>query len=314
MRSVEGWTVSMQFFQHTKSFIAQLAFAPDGNTLAAVAHECKTIGLCDMANGTFRAWKPGVESWIRAIAYSPKGDILAVGDDEGSVLWHKLPADESELDFKLPAGESELDLDTRAVFALVFAPDRLKNPVSAIASLGIILLHEDQRQNEIGEPEAVYSRLAWSPRGDKIAAYEPNYDQVTLWRLNRSLEPNLAITQYSLPSECTSLAFSPDNHWLAMAHRKGVVLEDVRKRHSGPYQVLQGHLGPVTQLVFHPDGNRIATSSEDGTVRFWDFATRRETDCYRWDIGKVRAVAFSPDGMRCAAGGEKGRIVVWDVG
>jgi WD40 repeat protein len=300
----------MQFFHHTTRDIAQLAFAPNGKTLAIVADECMTLGLCNMVDGTYRAWEPGSNRQIQSIAYSPQG-LLAVGDSFGTVATYK--AGEYEYHAAHNAGdESGRQIP---IVGLAFAPNRAKASVLAVASAGILLFDVNSGRQivELDDHEASYSVLAWSPRGDIITAYEDDYDQVTLWRLNASLQPSKAITQYGLPSKCTSLAFSPDNHWLAMAHQKGVFLEDVRKRHGGPYQVLRGHVGPVSQVVFHPDGGRIATSSDDGTVRFWDFNTRREIKCYRWDIGKVRALAFSPDGMRCAVGGEEGRIVVWDV-
>src|ERR1043165_7262084 len=305
----------MQFFQHTKARIKQLAFAPNGKILAAIADVSMSVGLCDMVEGIQRTWKPDVGSWVQSIAFAPKGNTVAVGEDYGTVLLYESPHKDTHQVVYETAEDDGMEREI-PVCALAFAPPRATTSVLAVASAGIVLI--DRRglipDEHLNEHHAIYSLLAWAPKGDIIAAYEEEYDQVTLWRLSHSLQPSKALTQYSLPSKCTSLAFSPDSHWLAMAHRKGVFLEDVRKRHSGPYQVLRGHEGPVRQVVFHPDGSRIATSGDDGTVRFWDFATRSETDCFRWDIGQVRALAFSPDGMRCAAGGEKGRIVVWDVG
>jgi WD40 repeat protein len=299
----------MQYFQHTSSLIAQLAFAPDGETLAAVADRRSTIGLCSMAAGTYRRWNPVVDGSVQSIAFSPKGDVLAVGGHIGLVLPYVVPAFEYNTEY-----DAGFHITQQIpVYQMVFAPHRVKNPVLATGSAGVMLFG-GQQDIILSDRECYFSLLSWSPQGDKIAAYDDNSGEVTLWRLDRKLQPSLAIVQYSLPDPCKCLAFSPDNNWLAMAHRKGVFLEDVRKRHSGPYQVLQGHDGPTLQVVFHPGGSSIATASDDGTVRFWDFATRRQRDCYNWEIGKVTALAFSPDGMRCAAGGEHGRIVVWDVG
>ncbi|KAG2066771.1 hypothetical protein BDR04DRAFT_1029199, partial [Suillus decipiens] len=38
---------------------------------------------------------------------------------------------------------------------------------------------------------------------------------------------------------------------------------------------LQGHTEPVNSVSFLPDGTRIVTGSQDGTVRFWDMGTRQ---------------------------------------
>src|SRR2546428_479553 len=35
----------------------------------------------------------------------------------------------------------------------------------------------------------------------------------------------------------------------------------------------EGHTGPVTAAVFSPDGLRILTGGQDGTVRMWDVET-----------------------------------------
>ena len=55
---------------------------------------------------------------------------------------------------------------------------------------------------------------------------------------------------------------------------------------------LRGHLGCVTHVVFSPDGQRLATSSEDGTVRVWDAASGQQTLVLRGHSDIVRSVTF----------------------
>jgi len=74
---------------------------------------------------------------------------------------------------------------------------------------------------------------------------------------------------------------------------------------------LRGHMAHV---AYSPDGMRLATVSDDGSVKFWDTATGQELLTLKTaPDGSVSAVAFSPDGARLAAAVENGLVRVWDV-
>ena len=51
-------------------------------------------------------------------------------------------------------------------------------------------------------------------------------------------------------------------------------------------------------VAFSPDGRRLASAGDDGTVRLWDPATGAELATLTGHTGRVTAVAFSPDGRR----------------
>ena len=59
------------------------------------------------------------------------------------------------------------------------------------------------------------------------------------------------------------------------------------------------HDDKVTAVSFSPDGQRLATASQDKTARLWDVSSGKELQRLSHD-GFVTAVSFSPDGQRLA--------------
>ncbi len=74
---------------------------------------------------------------------------------------------------------------------------------------------------------------------------------------------------------------------------------------------LEGHSGSVNSLCLLPDG-RLASGSEDNTIRLWDLTTGAETARLEGHLGPVTSLCLLPDG-RLASGSEDSTIRLWDV-
>jgi hypothetical protein len=76
---------------------------------------------------------------------------------------------------------------------------------------------------------------------------------------------------------------------------------------------LKGHADGVNGVAFSPDGQRLASGSEDQTVKIWDIATGKELFTLKGHASPVHSVAFSPDGQRLATGSSDGSIQLWET-
>jgi WD40 repeat protein len=67
-------------------------------------------------------------------------------------------------------------------------------------------------------------------------------------------------------------------------------------------------------VSFSPDGSRLASSSQDRTVKVWDTATGQEVLSLKGNGVPVWGVAFGPDGRLLASGSDEGTIMMWPAG
>ena len=83
----------------------------------------------------------------------------------------------------------------------------------------------------------------------------------------------------------------------------------------------EGHTDRVYSVIFSPDGTRLASASQDATIRLWDVATGQEVRrLEQGDVFWVNSLAFSLDGIQLVSGGASqssagtsGKIRLWDV-
>jgi hypothetical protein len=77
--------------------------------------------------------------------------------------------------------------------------------------------------------------------------------------------------------------------------------------------VLRGHTRSVFSGVFSPDGQRIATASDDGTARIWDVQTGKTTAVLAGHAGTVWSAGFSPHGQRVVTASDDGTARIWRI-
>ncbi|KAJ5980358.1 hypothetical protein N7481_007656 [Penicillium waksmanii] len=76
-------------------------------------------------------------------------------------------------------------------------------------------------------------------------------------------------------------------------------------------QTLEGHYGWVNLIAWSPDGSRLASASNDKTVRIWDPATGQCASTLEGHTGPVSSIAWSPNGSRLASASGDSTVRIW---
>jgi len=263
-----------------------LSFSRDGKLLAVIADVESDDGpvaqVWDFEKGRLISTPegPGNKNVGKA-ALSPDGKLLAIGSDE-LTFWDVASG-------RQRGGAIEVPGTIANTQSLTFNPD---GSLLALGTLeGDIFLVDARTFRQVGRV-SIASRLktepvealAFSPDGRLLASNGLERGRAILWdaathaRLHELAYPGLRIL-------VKAVAFSPDGRMLAMAGIAGggpeqespIILWDM-ETYQPLGEPLSGHKGALYHLAFSPrcagcpDGARLMSGGDDGTLRIWDMS------------------------------------------
>ncbi|MBE8986825.1 serine/threonine-protein kinase [Nostoc sp. LEGE 12450] len=282
--------------------------------MQAMGMECKTQNL-KLPNPPWRCLHTltghsGTLSSVNALAISPDDYTLASASDDKIVkLW----------DLNTQKILASLSGHSQAVKSVAFSPD---GQILATASDDkTIKLWQVETLKEIcillGHSHAVKS-VAFSPDGQILAS--GSWDKtIKLWDINTGTEI-CTITGHQL--QVNSVAFSPQGQLLASASydrtiRLWQIEGSQREIQNRPcyslLSTLSGHAWAVLTVAFSPDGQILATGSDDNTIKLWEVNTGQLICTLVGHSWSVVAVAFTADGETLLSASCDKTVKLWRV-
>jgi WD40 repeat protein len=330
-RTVIVWDASSgeqrQTLRGPQHFVLSLAFSPDGKHIAAGSAD-NHVYIWDLADPSEPAILQGHSSEVRSIAFSPDGKLLASGSwDKSVMLWDPLAPNQS----------GALLGHTQGVYSVAFSPDG-RYLASASGDRTTRVWDVARRQVKLTLPGHSHyvTSVAFSPNGQCLAMAR-NDNSIKVWTVAGRQDTR---TLHTGPREVQAAVFTPDGKKLVLQGDDGSVLvwdlitdqqivEDAAgwcelltagnrpqvPREATPHleRLRKGHAAPVLDIASSPDGRRLATASEDGTVRIWESVTGQEVLTLKGNGGAVLRVVFSPDGNSLASVGRDGTVKLWEA-
>jgi serine/threonine protein kinase/WD40 repeat protein len=282
--------------------ISSLAFSPNGRLLA-VAYGDETALVWDAYTGRRLCALQGHTGAVNAVAFSADGQMVATGSEDRSArIWWAAQGNPADV---LYADSPVVDV--------AFSP---QNWYLAAATEHWVVIWDLQSQDPQASgrtlslstpsfPFTLRTALAFSPNGLLLATGLGVY-HVDNGQLVYYTSPGLSV-------HASSVAFSPDGQLIATASA-GETTAMLWKAATGELlHTLNAHTGEVRAVAFSPDSRRLATGSDDCSVRIWDTTTGESVLVLPNQPSVVTDVAFRPDGRFLVTGCGDGSCGFWDT-
>lgn len=236
-------------------------FSPDGKRLATGGREDHTINVWNVADSTLEATLRGHQGGVRSLAFLPNGNLVSGSEDQSAAIWD-LAAKKllRRIDVGQPVYRVAVSPDGRQI-----ATGTGNLPKSQPGDVRIWNAETGAAMQTLRDSQGYQLGLTWAADGKTLAAIN-TAGSVSLWAAETG---ERGPTVGGLKT-IRALALSPNHERLAVGDGSNAGYVWIYDVSTG--QLLaetKAHDKLLLSVTFSPDGNTLATASEDGNVKLW---------------------------------------------
>ncbi|WP_129626091.1 WD40 repeat domain-containing protein [Candidatus Oscillochloris fontis] len=313
--SLRRWNVNHPqattiIYQHTRE-VASVAYSPDGRWFATGSID-KSVGLWAVTGEQIELqhlFERTGSVWL--VAFSPDSRLLASASEDGNVrVW----------DVANPTQPLQMinAHQNRVATAVGFSPDG--RYMASVGYDGGFHLWEISHLLSTGEMTEVPTAFTPSPKPLQTLAFSEDgryvaiagdSSEIQIWDM-QNLQ---AAPQRLQVGDIYALAFRPGypGQLAAAGFEAKIYLWDLNGPDRTP-RVYVGHTDWIIGLAFSPDGQTMASASNDNTVRVWKpDLPGGDSLVLRGHSADAKTVSFSRDGQWLASGALDATAIIWPL-
>lgn len=315
-----------EFHEKHSSMVTSILFSDDGKKMVSLSKDNGRILLWEDFKGVRQLpidLKLGRSSKAESIVFSPNGETLAVGTDDGTiVLWGIGKESLTGRTFVESKGKvndlafyaNGTKLLTRTTSGEITLYDDLHHPEK------MRLLADNATRNLYNSTFSMDGKiLAASYSDSDLYTNSGEGGGIILWDISSGQE-RIIPTPESTPgndlNEIFSLAVSPDNRKLAAGWTNGEItlwtLDQPTLLHT-----LKGEPDvPILSLAFNDDSTRLASGADSGIILLWETASGSQIKQLPHESNTTNPVTnlvFTSDGAKLISVNGQDTINFWDM-